>query len=369
MQTFDYLERLKNIKSKLSDILVTFNMEKLTTEIKELEQQQASPDFFKDAGKAKEVNKKKKTAEKQLETIRNSIVLIKDIDAYTSLMEQNTDKKEEENFKKEFDEAEIKINQVWLNTLLSSEVDNSAAIVSLHAGAGGEEAQDWAEMLARMYERYAGDMGFTILVLDETAGEGAGVKSRTYLIDGENAYGYLKAEKGVHRLVRLSPFDSNNRRHTSFASVEVSPFIEKPSQIEINPGDIRIDTYRSGGAGGQHVNKTESAVRITHLKTGIVAQCQNERSQIQNKEIAMKMLYGKLHERAEREEQEKKDAELGKNKKIEWGSQIRSYVLYPYNLVKDHRTNLETSDTTGVLDGKIQPFINAYLVHYSYILK
>ena len=257
---------------------------------------------------------------------------------------------------------ENELENFKIETLLNGKYDYNNAIVTIHSGAGGTEAQDWAEMLTRMYQMYCEKKGFKIKILDELAGDEAGIKSITFLISGENAYGYLKCEKGVHRLVRISPFDSNSRRHTSFASVEVIPEIEKSPEIEIRPEDLKIDTYRSSGAGGQHINKTDSAIRITHIPTGFVVSCQTERSQIQNRETAMKMLYSKLASKQEEEELAKLNQIKGEIKKIEWGSQIRSYVFCPYTMVKDHRTGYETSDIESVMNGDIQPFINDYLV-------
>jgi len=244
---------------------------------------------------------------------------------------------------------------------LNKPYDNLNAIITIHAGAGGTESQDWANMLLRMYQRFSERNNFNFEITDFQEGEEAGYKSVTFIISGEYAYGYLKCEKGVHRLVRISPFDSNKRRHTSFASVEIIPEVENDSELDISQEDIRIDTYRSGGAGGQHVNRTNSAIRITHLKTGIVVTCQNERSQIKNKETALKVLKSKLL--ALKEEQHKQDIKdlKGDEKKIEWGSQIRSYVLCPYTMCKDHRTNFETSNVDEVLDGNIKPFIIAFL--------
>ena len=258
------------------------------------------------------------------------------------------------NLEKEMENAKIK-------TLLSGKYDDYDAIMTLHSGAGGTEAQDWVSMLFRMYKMYAEKTGFKLRVLDLISGDEAGIKSITFEVDGDNAYGFLKCEKGVHRLVRISPFDANSRRHTSFASVEVMPKIEDKPNIEIRPEDLKIDTYRSSGAGGQNVNKTESAVRITHLPTGIVVSCQVERSQLQNREMAMQMLYSKLAEKEEQEELEKLAKIRGEIKKIEWGSQIRSYVFCPYTLVKDHRTGYEDSNIQSVMDGNIQEFINEYL--------
>lgn len=261
----------------------------------------------------------------------------------------------------ELKNLEERLENLKLETLLNGKYDSLNAILTLHAGAGGTEAQDWVSMLYRMYTMYAEKMGYKTTLLDILDGDEAGIKSVTFLVEGENAYGYLKSEKGVHRLVRISPFDANARRHTSFASLEVMPELDDTPDIVIKPEDLKVDTYRSSGAGGQHVNKTESAIRITHIPTGIVVSCQTERSQIQNRETAMKMLYGKLAEMQEQEELDKLSSIRGDIKKIEWGSQIRSYVFHPYNLVKDHRTGYETSNIQAVMDGDLQPFITDYL--------
>jgi peptide chain release factor 2 len=254
-----------------------------------------------------------------------------------------------------------KYDNLRIATLLDGPYDKNNAIVTLHAGAGGTEACDWVEMLLRMYTRWADKMGFGVEELDFLDGEETGLKSVTIQINGENAYGYIKAEKGVHRLVRLSPFDSSGRRHTTFASCDVMPEIGDDIDVGINNEDIRVDTYRSSGAGGQHVNKTESAIRITHIPTGVVVQCQNERSQHKNKDRAMKMLKAKLFEIRQEEQLKKLQGIRGEVKEIGWGSQIRSYVFHPYNLVKDHRTNEETGNVQAVMDGSIDTFINAYL--------
>ena len=252
-----------------------------------------------------------------------------------------------------------KLENFRLETLLSGEYDSNNAIIAIHPGAGGTESNDWAEMLLRMYTRWAESRGYKVKTLDLQPGDVAGVKSATLLIEGLNAYGYLKTERGVHRLVRISPFDSSGRRHTSFASLDVSPQVDENVEIDINPDDLRVDTYRASGAGGQHVNKTESAIRITHIPSGIIVACQNERSQHQNKEVAMRVLASRLAELMRQQQAERLEQLQGKQLDIEWGSQIRSYVLHPYQLVKDHRTGEETSSVDAVLDGDIDRFLKA----------
>ncbi len=260
---------------------------------------------------------------------------------------------------------EGEIEDLELRKMLGGEDDEKNAILTIHPGAGGTESQDWAEILFRMYVRYAERKGFNAQVMDLSGGEEAGIKSATIEIRGSYAFGYLKAEAGVHRLVRISPFDSNKRRHTSFASVFVYPEIEDNIEVVINPADLRVDTFRASGAGGQHVNKTSSAVRITHIPTGIVVQCQNERSQHQNKENAMKILMARLYQKQKEEEGKKLEAIEKTKKVIAWGNQIRSYVFHPYNLVKDHRTEVETSDVNRVIDGDLDEFVRAYLLETS----
>lgn len=306
----------------------------------------------------KSIGVEKKSLVSLVEKINQTEKQVKDLfDLFDLLSAESKSDDDWKDFNREFSVAQQSVENLYEETLYSGENDNSPAIVELHSGAGGEEAQDWTDMLRRMYVGFAEKNGLDVRVLDYLYGDGAGYKSVTLLVEGEHAYGNLKCERGVHRLVRISPFDANKRRHTSFASVEVSPVVSDTTKIEIKPDEIKVDTYRSGGAGGQHINKTESAVRITHLPTGIIVACQNERSQTQNKEFAMKMLYAKLAEKAEKEKEEEHLKQLGLQRKIEWGSQIRSYVLCPYNMVKDHRTGFETGDTTGVLDGNIKGFI------------
>lgn len=263
--------------------------------------------------------------------------------------------------KQEFKDFIFRLEELTIETLLSEEYDKNNALVTLHSGAGGTEACDWVNMLFRMYTRWCEKKNFAIEVLDYLEGEEAGIKSVTFLVSGENAYGYLKTEKGVHRLVRISPFDSSGRRHTSFASFSVVPEIDDEIDFEISNDEIRIDTYRASGAGGQHVNKTDSAIRITHIPTGIVVQCQNERSQHKNKERALKMLKAKLYEMQQIKQTQLKDGLRGELQGIGFGSQIRSYVFHPYNMVKDHRTSFETSNVNSVMDGYIDNFINAFL--------
>ena len=305
----------------------------------------------------KEIGKKERRAEEKLELIKSFDNKFSDLKALLEILSSSEDEELYSELTSELKTLETRLEDLKLETLLNGKYDSLNAILTLHAGAGGTEAQDWVSMLYRMYTMYAERMGYKTTLLDILDGDEAGIKSVTFLVEGENAYGYLKSEKGVHRLVRISPFDANARRHTSFASLEVMPELEETPDIVIRPEDLKVDTYRSSGAGGQHVNKTESAIRITHIPTGIVVSCQTERSQIQNRETAMKMLYGKLAEKQEEEELSKLNSIRGEIKKIEWGSQIRSYVFHPYNLVKDHRTNYETSNIQAVMDGDIQPFI------------
>ena len=338
-----------------------FDEQGLKNILKECEKQKQQDGFYEDIKLVKEVGKKQKRAENKLNIIKRYDNKFKDLNALLEMLSVCEDAELYNELVKDLKVLEEELENLKLETLLNGKYDSLNAILTLHAGAGGTEAQDWVQMLYRMYKMYAEKMDYKCTLLDILDGDEAGIKSVTFLVEGENAYGYLKSEKGVHRLVRISPFDANARRHTSFASLEVMPELDETPDIVIRPEDLKVDTYRSSGAGGQHVNKTESAIRITHIPTGIVVSCQTERSQIQNRETAMKMLYGKLAEKQEQEELEKLNSIRGAIKKIEWGSQIRSYVFHPYNLVKDHRTDYETSNIQAVMDGDIQPFITEYL--------
>lgn len=286
---------------------------------------------------------------------------VDDVETLLELVAEEGDESYAAEIEDNLAKAEKDIEDLRLQTLLKGKYDALNAIMTLHSGAGGTEACDWTEMLYRMYICYAEKHGYKLTELDRVDGDEAGIKSVTFKVEGDNAYGYLKAEKGVHRLVRISPFDANSRRHTSFSSVEVMPEIDNSEEIVIRPEDLKVDTYRSSGAGGQHVNKTESAIRITHLPTGIIVACQNERSQVQNREQAMKMLMSKLIEKRESERMEEAASIKGEMKKIEWGSQIRSYVFCPYTMVKDHRTGCETGNIDAVMNGELDPFIIDYL--------
>lgn len=352
---------LDELNEKIDVIEKCIDKNIINKELETLKIEQEKPDFWEDLQNAQRVNKHAKHLEHKLEIV-NKIELQKQYVLELLDLLENTD---DNDLLNELD-SELKklskfVEKTFLTTLLSEKYDENNAILTIHSGAGGTESQDWANMLYRMYTRFAERNGFESKVIDLQEGDVVGIKSVTILISGDNAYGYLKCERGVHRLVRISPFDSNARRHTSFASIDVMPEIEDDNEIVIDEKDIKIDTYRSSGAGGQNVNKTESAVRITHLPTGIVVNCQIERSQMQNKATAFQMLRSKLAQlKEEQEEAQRKDIQ-GELKKIEWGSQIRSYVFCPYTMVKDHRTDFETPNIDAVMDGDIIDFINSYL--------
>ena len=320
-----------------------------------------APDFWDNAEVSQKKMKELKSMKDDMETYQNLVTQKEDMETLIEMSYEENDPSMIEEIQEMLDEFQAQFDSIRVKTLLSGEYDGENAIIKLNAGAGGTEACDWCSMLYRMYTRWAERKGFSIEVLDYLDGEEAGIKSVTFQVNGENAYGYLKSEKGVHRLVRISPFNAQGKRQTSFVSLDVMPDIEEDLDIEINPEDLRIDTYRSSGAGGQHINKTSSAIRITHLPTGIVVQCQNERSQFQNKDKAMQMLKAKLYLLKQEENAEKLSDIRGEIKDIAWGNQIRSYVLQPYTMVKDHRTGFETGNIQAVMDGDLDGFINAYL--------
>jgi len=338
--------------------VIHFDLPNLKSEIQTYTKKTEQPDFWNDSDKAQNILKRLKQIKYKVDQYDHLVDDLDDLKIMLELLEMG---EEVGNIDQQLGSYREELESFKLETLLSGEYDGNNAIIAIHSGAGGTESQDWAEMLLRMFTRWAEKKGYHLKTLDLQPGDVAGVKSATILVEGVNAYGYLKTERGVHRLVRISPFDSSGRRHTSFASLDVIPEVDDTVEIDINPDDLRIDTYRASGAGGQHVNKTSSAVRITHLPTGIVVQCQNERSQHQNRDVAMNMLKSKLIEVMEQENKEKLDDIVGDYSQIAWGSQIRSYVFHPYTMVKDHRTNEEIGNIQSVMDGDIDPFINAYL--------
>lgn len=338
-----------------------FEIAKLKDEANEYDKEMSKPDFWNDNKKAQDIINKAKTIKDKIKEHDSLKQELDDLLVLIELLEEENDESILNDIRSGIKNLEKNIDLLKIKTLLDGEYDNNNAIFSIHAGAGGLDAQDWAEMLLRMYTRWAESKGYKIETLDYIRDTEGGIKSVTLRISGLNAYGYLKSEKGVHRLVRISPFDSSGKRHTSFASVDVLPELDDEHQIEINPNDLKIDTYRASGAGGQHVNTTDSAIRITHIPTGVTVQCQSERSQHSNKATALKMLMAKLIEIKEMEQKEKIEDIQGKYSQIAWGSQIRSYVFHPYNMVKDHRTNTEVGNVNAVMDGDIDIFINEYL--------
>jgi len=338
-----------------------FDVAHLEEQLVEYQEDMAAPGFWDDIERAQKINQKAHSVEARIAHFKALNRRADDLEVLIGLADEEDDHSLVPEIAAEIALVKKDLESLRLTTLLSGEYDQNNCILSLHAGAGGTEAQDWCQMLYRMYTRFAERMGLTVKELDFLEGDEAGIKSVTFEVSGDYAYGYFKSERGVHRLVRISPFDSAARRHTSFASLDVAPVIEDEGDIEIKPEDLRIDTYRASGKGGQHVNRTDSAVRITHLPTNIVVQCQNERSQLQNKETCFRMLRARLAELRERERQEQMGDIKGELKKIEWGSQIRSYVFQPYTMVKDHRTNYETGDINAVMDGDLEGFVTAYL--------
>ena len=326
-----------------------------------LEEQTNNPDFWNDMENSTKVLQELKVLKNKIEEYNKVVTSVNDTLTLIDLANEMGDESVVAEVKQSTKQIEKEIERLEISNLLSGKHDGNNAIITIHPGAGGTEAQDWAEMLYRMYTMWAEKNGYKLEELDYLEGDGAGLKSVTFSITGDLAYGYLKGESGVHRLVRISPFDSAGRRHTSFASVEVIPEVSDDLDIQLDPNDLRVDTYRSSGAGGQHVNKTESAIRITHIPTNIVVSCQTQRSQLQNRETAMKMLISKLMELKERENKEKIEDLKGVQREIAWGSQIRSYVFCPYTMVKDHRTNFEMGNVDAVMNGEINDFIDAYL--------
>lgn len=338
-----------------------FDLSRMTAELQELEAKMGQPDFWSNARAAAGVSRRKVKLERELQQWRDIEAKLGDVTALLELAQESGDAGLERELASELDQFEPLLAALRVEHLLSGELDQNNAILAIHPGAGGTESQDWAQMLLRMYVRWAEGKGFKVETLDFQAGDEAGVKSATISVTGPYAYGYLKAEAGVHRLVRISPFDANKRRHTSFASVFVYPELNDDLEVAIEDKDLKIDTFRSGGAGGQNVNKVETAIRITHLPTGLVVQCQNERSQLQNRNGAMKILKARLYELEQKKKEAEFNAIVGEKKDIAWGSQIRSYVFQPYQMVKDHRTGYEVGQVAAVMDGDVDGFIEAYL--------
>ena len=357
----DYRLKIKALEETLGEAKYALDIDRRIERLKELKEEQEKPEVWQDLERSKKIGREISSNEGKIASYEAGRKALDDANEIIDLIEET----EEEELIPELDKmisvAEKDIEEMRIRALLRGKYDSSNALMALHAGAGGTEACDWCSMLYRMYCRYAEKNGFRVTEIDRLPGDGAGLKSVDFKVEGENAYGYLKAEIGVHRLVRISPFDANKRRQTSFASVEVMPEVDDEGEIEIRDEDIRVDVYRSSGAGGQKVNKTETAIRITHFPTGIVVTCQNERSQLQNKEMAFKYLRSRLLEKQLEQRMAEEAALKGETKQIEWGSQIRSYVFCPYTLVKDHRTGYEMGDVQAVMDGDIQGFIIDYL--------
>ncbi|MGI6154700.1 MAG: peptide chain release factor 2 [Enterococcus sp.] len=361
MELAEIRHQIAELKEKIISFRGSLDLEKLEEEIAEAQHRMAEPGFWDNSEEAQKVINKNNLDKETYDSFHRLEEKVEELEILLEMLLEEADSEIEQDLMNELAHLKDEMNLYELSLLLDEPYDPNNAILELHPGAGGTESQDWGSLLLRMYQRWAESQGFKVEMLDYQAGEEAGIKSVTLLIKGHNAYGYLKSEKGVHRLVRISPFDSAKRRHTSFCSVDVMPELDGSIEIAINPDDLKVDTYRASGAGGQHVNKTESAVRITHLPTGVVVASQAQRSQLKNREQAMGMLQAKLYQ-LEQEKQEQEAAALrGDQMEIGWGSQIRSYVFHPYSMVKDHRTNYETGNTQAVMDGEIDGFIDAYL--------
>jgi len=352
------LEALRDTIQKAGDAL---NLPQLSEELAELKEEMNAPEFWNDLERSTAVNRRVSHIEGRIKHVQRLHDRCDDVEAMIALLNEDPDEEMGAECSRELDALRTDADALELETLMRGEYDDCDCVLSLHAGAGGTEAQDWTQMLFRMYTRYCERSGFKVTINDILDGDEAGLKSVTFQVEGDNAYGYLRSERGVHRLVRISPFDSNARRHTSFSSLDVAPILPDSDDFEVNMEEVRIDTYRAGGAGGQHVNRTDSAVRMTHLPTGTVAQCQNERSQVQNREVCLRILKSRLMELRMREKEEQMADIKGEMKKIEWGSQIRSYVFQPYTMVKDHRTGFESGNVDDVMDGNLGGFITAYL--------
>ncbi|MFB5660926.1 peptide chain release factor 2 [Alteribacillus sp. HJP-4] len=361
MDMAEIRNELTTMAKRLADFRGSLDLAEKEERIAELEEKMTEPGFWDDPNASKKVINENNALKESVNGYKELAETFDDLEISYELVKEENDAELWQELDSGMKALMNSLNDFELQMLLNEPYDKSNAILELHPGAGGTESQDWASMLLRMYKRWAEKRSFSVETLDYLPGDEAGVKSVTLLIKGHNAYGYLKAEKGVHRLVRISPFDSSGRRHTSFASCDVMPELDDEVDIDINTEDLKIDTYRSSGAGGQHVNTTDSAVRITHVPTNTVVTCQSERSQIKNRERAMKMLKAKLYQLKIEEQQQELDEIRGEQKEIGWGSQIRSYVFHPYNMVKDHRTNHEIGNTSAVMDGNIDPFIDEYL--------
>lgn len=353
--------RLSELAPEVTDLHDALAIERSRVRLEELEQKSASPEFYDDAAASGAVFAEMGELKDRLEQYAALQTMLEDAETLLEMCAEDDDPALAEEADAAVNSLDAKVEELRLVTLLNGEYDANNAILTFHAGAGGTEAQDWVEMLYRMYTRFAARHNWTVKVLDYLEGDEAGIKSASILVEGHNAYGFLRSENGVHRLVRVSPFDASGRRHTSFASLEAMPELDDAITVEIKPEDIKMEVFRSSGAGGQHINKTSSAVRLIHIPTGIVVSCQNERSQFQNRDMCMKMLAAKLYQIKEREHLDKISDIKGVQNAIAWGSQIRSYVFMPYTLVKDHRTGFENGNVNGVMDGDLDGFINAYL--------